>query len=169
VCGVALLYYSCALQGDVVYPFGFGLSYTSFSYSQLSIMGSTFDACDRINVTVAVTNVGNVDSEEVVQLYVKQPQASVPAPNIRLAAFARVKIPSKRSISVALSIAPAFHSVVYSADSIYQPSTLTVEAGPLEIYVGGGQPQYYAGHVSATVTIRNTRKLLECAADPLSL
>jgi len=155
-------------NGQVVYPFGFGLSYTSFAYSQLTVNGSAFDACDRISLTVAVTNTGSLDGEEVVQLYVQQPNATVPTPNLRLAAFTRVAIPAKRSILVSLSIPPAFHSAVHDSPTIYAP-TLFVEAGPLEIFVGGGQPQYYAGHVAASVLITNTRPLTECASDPFSL
>ena len=55
-------------------------SYTSFSYSKLTVSSSTIGPCDDVQVTVDVTNTGTVDGEEVVQAYVTTPKASVPAP-----------------------------------------------------------------------------------------
>ena len=66
-----------------------GLSYTTFEYSSLKLDKPKYQPCDPIMVTVVVKNTGDVASDEVVQVYVKQPHASVPAPHVRLAAFAR--------------------------------------------------------------------------------
>eukprot|EP00030_Apusomonadida_sp_AF-17_P007579 a841981_43.p1 GENE.a841981_43~~a841981_43.p1 ORF type:complete len:887 (-),score=386.87 a841981_43:100-2733(-) len=151
--------------GEPVVPFGFGLSYTTFNYSNL-VVADSFTACDDIVVTVTVANTGDRDGDEVVQLYVVQPEATVPTTNIRLAAFARVNIPAKTSTTVALTIEPYYHSVVYNgtanSGSEFWDATVVVEAGPLQIYVGGGQPKYFEGHLSAAVTILNTQAVETC-------
>ena len=77
--------------GTVTVPFGFGLSYSSFAYSNFSTPESA-SPCDDISVTVAVRNTGSRVADEVVQLYVKTPNATVPAPQVRLADFARVQL-----------------------------------------------------------------------------
>ena len=63
--GTTYRYYS----GKPTIPFGFGLSYTSFSYSALTVNASSISHCDSIGVTVTVSNTGDVDGDEVVQLY----------------------------------------------------------------------------------------------------
>ena len=71
-------------KGDVLYPFGYGLSYTKFSYSKLSLNASSVGACDTFSITVTISNTGGVDGDEVVQVYATQHPdgalASVPRP-----------------------------------------------------------------------------------------
>ena len=116
--------------------------YTSFAYSGLALATQSVRPCDTIKLTVTVRNVGAVDSDEVVQAYVKHPHASVPVPQVRLAAFERVHIAAGSSATVALSIPPSAHSVVTSStrgESVYNASgSQRVEAGRVEIFVGGG-------------------------------
>eukprot|EP01052_Picozoa_sp_SAG31_P045927 SAG31_NODE_8583_length_1426_cov_1.272796_2_plen_140_part_00 len=93
-----------------------------------------------------------MDSDEVVQLYMKQPHATHPAPRTRLVDFARVHIPSGQSIEVALAFAPKDQAVVAGSTGVYRPD-IVVEAGVVELYVGGGQPGHYAGVVMKPLTI----------------
>ena len=65
----------------------FRRSYTTFGYSALATTKTTVSPCELIEVTVVLTNTGSVESDEVVQLYTRQPAATVPVPTIRLAAF----------------------------------------------------------------------------------
>ena len=71
--------YSRCSQGAPLYPFGYGLSYTSFEYSGLALDKAHHAACEAVGVTVTVTNTGGVVSDEVVQVHLKQPDASVTA------------------------------------------------------------------------------------------
>ncbi|HKV42185.1 MAG TPA: glycoside hydrolase family 3 C-terminal domain-containing protein [Blastocatellia bacterium] len=73
-----------------LFPFGFGLSYTTFEYSKLSISPATEDG--RFIVSFDVTNSGKVEGAEVAQVYVGQPQATVPMPAEQLKGFARVTL-----------------------------------------------------------------------------
>lgn len=87
-------------DGEPLYPFGFGLSYAAFAYSDLHI--STED--DGVQITLNVTNTAAVDGEEVVQVYYCPVQPSVPRPLRQLCAFSRVKIGAGETVSVHLRV-----------------------------------------------------------------
>jgi beta-glucosidase len=140
-----------------VVPFGAGLSYTTFTYSNLRVDRSTVGPCDSVALTVDIKNTGKVDGDEVVQVYVKTPGASVPAPRVRLSDFERVHIPAGETAIVTLTITPKYHYVVFdSGKDNYWTPTMKVEAGPFEIYIGGGQPDYTAGVLNSTVHVSST-------------
>ena len=158
-------------NGDVLFPFGYGLSYTTFSYSNLQVasMSNTFKPCDSIAISVDVTNTGDVDSDEVVQLYIKQPAATVPVPQVRLASFARVHILAGEKKSVNLMVSPSTHAVVLAdggnatGEEVYGAwRSVAVEEGVFEIYVGGGQPDYWKGAQQINVTVEGTMRLDQC-------
>lgn len=121
-----------------------GLSYTQFQYRDVQLNATTIGPCDVLGLSVRITNIGHVDGDEVVQVYVKQPNASVPVPLVRLAAFDRIFVPAKKTVSVKFSIVPESHAAVIhnGFDNIYDGvDSVVVEAGPLELFVGGQQPQ----------------------------
>jgi beta-glucosidase len=70
-----------------LYPFGYGLSYTSFEYKNLKLAKATFQKGEKIELSVDVTNTGNVDGKEVVQLYINDVAASVVRPVKELKGF----------------------------------------------------------------------------------
>jgi len=159
--GTTYRYYEGAAP---TYKFGHGLSYTTFAYSDLALSG-TKAPCDDLTVTVTVTNTGDMASDEVVQVYVKTPDSTVPSPQIRLAAFDRLtNIAPGESRTVELTLTPESHAVVYpNADSVYVEQT-AVESGALEVYVGGAQPDDDGtnGVLSASVSISDTTMLKAC-------
>ena len=149
-------------KGAVVYPFGFGLSYTTFAYDKLAAAASSVGPCDPITLTVAVTNTGPLDGDEVVQVYAQTPDATVPTARVRLVAFERVHIKAGASTVVTLTVLPDTHSVVYPNADVYHDSR-QVEVGKVLLSVGGGQPDYYAGVVATTVTVTGaTKPLKDC-------
>lgn len=75
-------------KGEVLYPFGYGLSYTSFKYSNLKVM----DGKDELTVTFRLQNIGRMAGDEVVQLYVQLPHRDEPMPIKELKAFKRVTL-----------------------------------------------------------------------------
>lgn len=87
-------------KGETIYPFGYGLSYTSFKYSNLKVR----DVGSFINISVEVKNQGNYDGDEVVQVYVKYPNLNIPMPIKQLQGFKRVNIKKGLSIPIAFSI-----------------------------------------------------------------
>ena len=120
--------------GPHLFPFGYGLSYTTFGYSKLT-MASGITVCDTLSVSVNVTNMGLVDGDEVVQLYLSQPNSTVRVPLRQMVAFSRVHIKAGASLVVLLSVTPRQMSVMRDGDF-----TEVVEPGTRVLSVGGGQP-----------------------------
>ncbi len=114
-----------------LYPFGFGLGYTSFALSDLSVDASNFEAEGKVNVTVNVTNTGERTGSTVVQLYVSDAVSGAPRPNKELKAFAKVKLEAGASRSVTLSLdARAFAFFVADAKSwLVEPGDFTLRVG----------------------------------------
>lgn len=80
------------MPNSAKFPFGFGLSYTTFNYSDLKLSAPTLDAKGTISVSCTLTNTGKFTGEEVVQLYLKDPFASVVRPVKELKGFQKVKL-----------------------------------------------------------------------------
>ena len=91
---------------DVSYEFGYGLSYTSFGYSNFHISKNNITPNDKITVSADVKNTGAVDGDEVVQVYVKTPgsPASLQRPIKRLKGFKRITIPKGQTKTVSIDI-----------------------------------------------------------------
>jgi beta-glucosidase len=125
-------------DGKVLYPFGFGLSYTRFRYSELEIAPASTPAGEPVAVRVQVRNAGDRAGDEVVQLYVRDVEASVPVPIRQLAGFRRLHLAPGETQAVAFTLAPEQLSLITDDDR------RAVEAGRFEIAVGGCQPGYEA-------------------------
>ncbi len=114
-----------------LYPFGYGLSYTTFAYSDLKVSQAEIGMAEKLSVTVTVTNTGKVAGEEVVQLYVKDLVASVTRPVRELKGFEKIYLNPGESKSVSFTLSAtdlAFytHSMEFKA-----------EPGTFEVFVGG--------------------------------
>lgn len=95
-------------EGEPLYPFGYGLSYTGFSYADLKLSQKRFAPGDTVTAILTVTNCGEYDGDEVVQLYVVPPESrAYPRPNIMLKAFTRVTLKKGESKEVTLSFPAA--------------------------------------------------------------
>ena len=95
----------------VAYPFGFGLSYTTFAYSDLKLSGAEFGT--GLTATVTVKNTGKAPGREVVQLYLSAPGKSMPKPAIELRGFAKTKVLAPgESQTLTFTIAPRDLAVV---------------------------------------------------------
>ena len=79
-------------DGKPVYPFGHGLSYTTFAYSNLGLSSKSINGNGTMTVRVTVRNSGKVAGDEVVQLYVRDVQASVKRPKLELRGFERINL-----------------------------------------------------------------------------
>ena len=142
-------------------PFGFGLSYTTFSY-ELKAPPAKSAPCDSFNVTFTVTNTGAVEGEEVAQVYLATPGATVPAPKLQLAAFQRVgPLAPGAAAEVSLLVKPSSHFVVYEVSGVPWNATRHVEEGVLLLWVGGGQPEHTAAP-DASVTVTGSSPLAAC-------
>jgi beta-glucosidase len=129
---------------EPLYPFGFGLSYTNFKYSDLSIPAEA-KVGDKINVSVKVTNTGDRDGEEVVQLYLTDEKASSPRPIRQLEGFKRVSLKKGESKTVQFTLEPRQFSMINNKDK------QVVEPGWFTIALGGEQPGF-TGATNAETT-----------------
>jgi beta-glucosidase len=121
-------------KGEPLYPFGYGLSYTTFNYSGLASAGS-IARNKNMRVTVSVKNTGNRDGEEVVQLYIAHSNSKGKAPIKALKGFQRIYLKAGQSKQVTFQLTPEQLSVVDEKNgNLYQPT------GTVTISVGGGQP-----------------------------
>ena len=114
------------MSADPLYPFGYGLSYTTFEYSNLRVSGRV----PEIEVTVDVKNTGSRDGDEVVQLYVIDPLASTVRPRKQLRAFDRVSVKAGETVPVTLKLGPDAFSLVNAAgDTVIERGDFILEVG----------------------------------------
>lgn len=116
---------------DVCFPFGHGLSYTSFAYRDLDLVESSVGEQETLQVALTVTNTGKRTGEEIVQVYVRDVESSLPRPEKELRGFTKVLLQPGESRRVAFSLdkrAFAHYDVTAHA--------WVVEAGQFEILVG---------------------------------
>jgi len=89
---------------EPLFPFGYGLTYTTFSYSGLKTDKKSLKSGEALNVTFAIANTGNTGSDEVAQLYVSFPGSSVLRPVISLKGFSRVYVPEGKQVNVTIPL-----------------------------------------------------------------
>ncbi len=118
-------------SNDPLYPFGYGLSYTTFEYGMPQLASATVNRNDTIAVTVDVTNSGSVAGATVVQLYVQDVVGSVTRPVRELKAFERVELTAGETRSV------TFHLTDNDLSFYRRDMTYGSEPGEFRIYVGG--------------------------------
>ena len=100
------------LSGEPLFPFGYGLSYTSFTYSNLQLSSSTIKAGETAELSVDIRNTGTMDGDEVVQLYIRDELASLARPVMELKAFERITLRKGESKTVRFRITPAMLSMI---------------------------------------------------------
>ncbi|MFZ4620027.1 MAG: glycoside hydrolase family 3 N-terminal domain-containing protein [Bacteroidota bacterium] len=113
-----------------LFPFGFGLSYTTFAYSNLKLSAGSISKDQSLTVTVDVQNTGTKAGEEVVQLYIKDDFATVTRPEKELKGFTKVMLNAGEKKTVQFTITPddlSFYNL--SMKKIVEPGTFTVYAG----------------------------------------
>ena len=92
------------VRNDPLYPFGYGLSYTTFSYSDVRLSAREMGLNGSVEATVTVTNTGSRDADEVVQLYIRDPQCSVSRPVKELKGFRRIHLKAGESQDVTFTV-----------------------------------------------------------------
>jgi beta-glucosidase len=120
-------------KGDVLYPFGYGLSYTNFAYDDLKV-APNLKTSDSVKVSVNVRNTGKMEGDEVVQLYLSNLSSTVPVPIRSLGGFKRIHLLRGEAKTVNLVIAPNAFSIIDNNNK------RVIQPGKFEIAVGCGQP-----------------------------
>lgn len=118
------------VENSPLYPFGYGLSYTTFEYSNLTINKKAFSLDDQLQISFTLSNTGNYDGEEVAQLYVRDLVGSVTRPLRELKAFEKVFLEKGQSKTITFSIT-AEDLKFYDINMNF-----TIEPGEFEFFVG---------------------------------
>lgn len=121
-------------EGEVLYPFGHGLSYTQFDYEDLLADHDRMDGPESLTITCRVTNMGDLAGDEVVQVYLRDEAASLPVPRCSLVGFTRVRLAPGASTEVKFIIQAKQFAF---AD---EDGRWVLEPGRFVLTVGGGQP-----------------------------
>ena len=128
---------------EPLFPFGYGLSYTTFAYSQLEAP-EHIRAGESCQASVTVTNTGKVDSGTVVQFYLKDVEASTTVPKYRLCGFTHVFVKAGESQKVTVGIpSQMFTLVTEEGERVFEP-------GAFRLYAGGSQPDSLSQRLTGT-------------------
>ena len=141
-------------EGTPLYPFGYGLSYTTFSYSDLTLPSSPVAAGQLVTAEATVTNTGSLAGDEVAQLYLSFPNVAG-APIRALRSFQRIHLELGQSKRLQFQLTPRDISMVTDAG---EP---IVAEGKYSVSVGGGQPNTTAPTVEGTFEVKGSITLPE--------
>jgi beta-glucosidase len=140
--------------GTPLYPFGYGLSYTTFAYKELSLPKSAINAGDLLTAEVTVTNTGKLEGDEVAQLYLSFPKLAG-APLRALRGFRRVHLKPGESQRVRFELKDRDLSMVTEAG---EP---IIAEGKYSVSIGGGQPNTGVPGVAGSFQVNGVKKLPE--------
>ena len=135
----------------VLFPFGYGLSYTTFAYGNPEISATTFNDVDGLEVTVDVTNTGKVAGKEIVQVYVHDQKSELVRPQKELKGFAKVELQPGETQTVSVEL--DFRAFAYYHPRYQQWIT---EDGDFDILIGASAADI---RHSVTVTLKSTLEL----------
>jgi len=140
--------YFYAANNYVQYPFGYGLSYTKFDYSDLKVNKDHFTAKDSLEFSVKVTNSGQVAGKESVLLFISDDVASLTPDNRRLRAFDKVSLAPGESKTVTLTV-PASHLAFMGLDNKWrlEEGTFTVRAGDQKLTVNADETKVWDSYL----------------------
>jgi beta-glucosidase len=132
------------VSNEPLYPFGYGLSYTTFSYGDLKLSDTTLKGAQTLNASITVTNTGNRDGKEVVQLYIRDLVGSITRPVKELKGFQKIDLKAGETKTVTFNIAPN-DLKFYNYDLKYD-----WEPGEFVIMIGGNSRDVKSAKVNWT-------------------
>lgn len=119
------------VDNDPLYPFGYGLSYTTFKYSDMQLSSNSMNQDGTITASVIVTNTGNYDADEIVQMYIRDMVGSVSRPVKELKGFKRISLKKGESQTVTFDInAQLLKFYNYDLNYVCEPGNFQVMIGP---------------------------------------
>ena len=130
------------VDNDPLYPFGYGLSYTNFQYSNITLSAPTMGQDGSVTAMVTVTNTGKYDGAEVVQLYIRDLVGSITRPVKELKGFDKIFLKAGKSKTVSFKITPELLRF-YDYELNY-----VAEPGDFDIMIGGSSQSVKTAHLS---------------------
>jgi beta-glucosidase len=122
------------MEKEPLYPFGFGLSYTKFAYSNLKLSADKIKKGEPIKASFTVTNTGQLTGDEVVQLYITDIQASFRVPISSLKGIRNISLEPGKSQDITFDITPEMMS------SVDETGKSILEKGDIQLTIGGASP-----------------------------
>ena len=135
------------MRNEALYPFGYGLSYTKFEYSGIKAEKS-IKAGEPVNCSATVRNIGKRASEETVQLYLKDAEASVEVPKWQLRGIRKISLEPGEKKEVSFTLTPRQMAL------IDDDGKAVLEPGKFEIYIGGSQPDARSAVLTGTKVLK---------------
>ncbi len=122
------------MENEALYPFGFGLGYTEFQYSDLKLSSTKIKAGDSVTCSVKVKNTGAYQSKETVQLYLRDVETGTTAPRWQLKGICKLELlPGQQKEAILTLTAEDMYLITDEGEAVLEP-------GSFEVYVGGSQP-----------------------------
>lgn len=122
------------MELEPMYPFGYGLSYTKFTYTNVKASAASIKKNQSVAVEATVTNTGNIEADDVVQLYITDMETSIPSPLFSLKGIKRVKLKAGESTTVKFTVTPEMMKMVNAkGESVLEP-------GKFKVSIGGSLP-----------------------------
>ena len=142
------------MENEALYPFGYGLGYTSFEFSDLALSSDRIKPGESITCTAKVKNTGSMEAGEVVQLYLKDVETSCAAPRWQLRGVRKVNLNPGEQKEVSLTLtAEDMLLVTDEGDSVLEPGTF-------EVYVGGSQTDARSISLTGSKVLRGCFELV---------
>lgn len=136
------------MKNEALYPFGFGLSYTSFEYSGIKLSTVKIGTNENIECSIKVKNIGSCTSDEIVQLYLKDVEAGVELPRWQLRGIRRVSLQACEETEVSFTLTPEMLALIDdNGKSMLEP-------GIFEVYIGGSQPDERSQKLTGTRVLK---------------
>lgn len=133
-------------DGDVLYPFGYGLSYSTFTYQDMKLSESIISNKGSVTVSVKVTNTSEIKGDEVVQCYIHEKKTKDARPRLDLRGFERIRIPAGESVVVKFQLSEkelAYYNI--------EKAAYTLDPGSFDIYVGPSSDMSQLLHKELTI------------------
>ncbi|WP_029277749.1 glycoside hydrolase family 3 N-terminal domain-containing protein [Pedobacter borealis] len=141
-----------------LWPFGFGLSYTSFQFGDLKVSSDKFAVNDTIKVSANISNTGKLDAMEVAQLYVRDQVSSIATPVKQLRGFQKVLVKAGGTTTVHFSL-PVSELAFYNKKGVK-----TVEPGLFDLMIGSSSQDI---HLTKTIAVSNGSESVKAALKPV--
>ncbi|MDD3078369.1 MAG: glycoside hydrolase family 3 C-terminal domain-containing protein [Paludibacter sp.] len=135
------------MTAEPLYPFGFGLSYTNFSYSNIILSSNIIKKGEVVTATVNITNTGKIAGDEVVQLYISDITAPYPKPLYSLKNFKRIHLIPGETKKISFDITPEMEQ------QINDKGEKLLKHGQFKIYIGGTSPVPVSATLGATLPV----------------
>lgn len=141
------------MENEALYPFGYGLSYSSFEYGEMLIDRSKLNTGEEFSCRVTIKNTGKYEADEIVQLYLEDVEASVEVPRWQLSGIKRVHLLPGETTEVSFTVAPRQMALIDN------DGRCILEPGRFNVYVSGSQPDRRSLELTGSKTARGSFEL----------